>query len=537
MPGPAPTGYSGQRRLIEALLDPGLYPHAVKAVQLVETHISWVLLAGRYAYKIKKALNLGFLDFTQLQSRRFYCEEEIRLNRRLAPQLYLDVIAITGSSRQPRLGINGDAPAIEYAVRMRRFAAARQMDHQLARGLVLPYHMDRLAVVMAQFHAGLPPAAPDSAYGEPAKIYLPAAQNFAQLATLLEKTDGAWLSRLQAACELEYAACVSWFEQRRQQGKVRECHGDLHLGNIVLLKDQPTPFDGIEFDPELRWIDVMNEIAFLVMDLSQRNRADLAFRFLNGYLETSGDYAGMRVLRFYLAYRATVRAKICAIRARQPELPQQRAQAELAACRGYLRLAEDSLKNRRPALILMHGLPGCGKTTVAQVALERLQAIRIRSDVERKRLFGLTPLQASYSGVGSGIYDADATQRTYDKLHELARALLEAGYTVIVDASFNRRSDRARFQQLANTMALPFVILNVSASPATLRRRIQQRVLQGSDASEADLAVYQALQAAHEPLQREEQTAVADVENDSESAELGGNMPVWRKLDTLLASA
>ncbi len=534
MPERASTGYADQRRLIEALLDPDLYPHAVKTVRLVETHVSWVLLAGRYAYKIKKALNLGFLDFTRLQSRRFYCEEEIRLNRRLAPQLYLGVVSIGGSPQQPEWGAD---PAIEYAVRMRRFAAAKQLDRQLQRGLLLPCHMDGLAALMARFHAGLPPAMADSAYGTLEAIRLPSEQNFEQLAALLDAHDAALLARLRAASTREYAACTPWFERRRQQGKVRECHGDLHLGNIVLLQDQPTPFDGIEFDPQLRWIDVMNEIAFLVMDLSQRNRADLAFRFLNGYLETSGDYAGVRVLRFYLAYRATVRAKICAIRARQPQLPQRQAQAELAACRGYLARAEDSLQHRRPALILMHGLPGCGKTTVAQVALERLQAIRIRSDVERKRLFGLAPLQSSFSGVGDGIYSTEATRRTYDQLYDLAHGLLEAGYTVIVDASFNRRSDRIRFQQLANEMAVPCIILDVSASPATLRRRIEQRAQQGRDASEADLTVYQALQAVHEPLQREEQATAVEVENNGDEVKLAENMPAWRKLDTLLASA
>ncbi|OIQ80488.1 zeta toxin [mine drainage metagenome] len=518
-----------QRQLVEALCDPARYPHAARRVRLVETHISWVLLAGRYAYKIKKALDLGFLDFTTLARRRFYCEEEIRLNRRLAPQLYLDVVAIGGSPQSPVLG--EDDPAIEYAVRMRRFAASKQMDRQLALALVTPTHIDRLATLIARFHAGLPTAPQDSPFGTPREIQAPARQNFDQLAPLLEPADLALLERLRAAIEGEYAACAPWMERRRREGWVRECHGDLHLGNIVLIRGQPTPFDGIEFNPALRWIDVMSEVAFLVMDLLDRSRPDLAFRFLNGYLELTGDYAGVNLLRFYLAYRAMVRAKISAIFARQRDTRPEPAGRAMAACHGYLALASKCLAPQRPALIITHGLPGSGKTTVAQAALERLQAVRIRSDVERKRLFGLAPLERSRSGVGDGIYSAEGTQRTYARLHQLARDLLTAGFPVIVDAAFLRQAEREQFRQLACEMGLPFVMLNIRSAPAILRQRILQRMTRAKDASEADLQVLQVLQAAQEPLMPEELACTVDFLD----GDMTGNEASWSALKKLTA--
>lgn len=525
--------YPVQLQLVEALCDPGCYSHAVRTVRLIETHISWVLLAGRYAYKIKKAVDLGFLDFTNLAARHFYCEEEIRLNRRLAPKLYLDVVAIGGSPQRPAWG---GSPTIEYAVRMRRFASAKQMDRLLARGLVTPGHIDRLAATLARFHTGQPPAAPDSAFGTLEEILAPAIQNFDQLAHLLDAADTARLMRLRSDSEREYSACAALFKERRQQGWIRECHGDLHLGNIVLIKDEPTPFDGIEFNAGLRWIDVMNEVAFLVMDLLDRNRPDLAIRFLNDYLELTGDYTGVKVLRFYLTYRAMVRAKISAIRAHQQNMQPAQVKDAMTACRSYLALAATCLAQKRPALIITHGLPGCGKTTASQAALERLQAIRIRSDVERKRLYGLAPLQVSRSGIGDGIYSAEATQRTYARLHELARSLLGAGFPVIVDAAFLKHAEREQFRQLASEMAVPFTILNIRASITTLRQRVLQRLDQAKDASEADLTVLETLQAAQEPLRTDELAIAVDIVNEGGLGEIG-TQDSWNVLEALTRPA
>ncbi|MBI2517571.1 MAG: AAA family ATPase [Opitutae bacterium] len=525
-PVPSSPELLRQRQLVEALL--GCFPPRSR---VEETHISWVLLAGNDAYKIKKSVDLGFLDFSTLEARHFYCTEELRLNRRLAPDIYLDVVAIGGSPERP---VIGGEPAIEYAVHMRRFPRAAMMDALLADGQITPLHIDRLAATIARFHAALPPAAADAPFGSPAAIQAAVLENFAQLAPSLAAPDDlALLEQVRQTSALEFAACEQQFRQRKADGCVRECHGDLHLGNIVLLDDTPVPFDGIEFSATLRWIDTVSEIAFTVMDLMQRGQPQFAWRFLNAYLEHTGDYAGIGVLRYYLAYRAMVRAKVAAIRADQKDAAQ--AQHELAACRSYLALAHDCLARRRPALIVTHGLPGCGKSTFAQLALERLGAIRIRSDVERKRLFGLDALADSRSQTGSGIYGEEATRRTYERLHELARGLLAAGFPVIVDAAFLRHAERENFHRLAQTMNAPFAIASVEAGEAVLKERLALRRSRADDASEADAGVLQVLQAAQEPLREEEKGCAMTFVNDGDAGALGMAGESWALLDARLA--
>lgn len=493
------TQFHTHAALIEALGNPAFYPHPVQSVRLIETHISWVLLAGRYAYKIKKPVNFGFLDFSALEQRRFYCEEEIRINRRLAGTLYREIVAIGGSPKRP---VFGETPAFEYAVKMRRFAAGHVLDQVLERGELTVDHIDLLAETVADFHAALPPAAGDSDYGCPETVVAPVRENFHHLSTLLPGGDLPALLELRQACEAEFERCRPLLEQRRHQGMIREGHGDLHLGNIVLLRGRPTPFDAIEFNPALRWIDVISDVAFLLMDLLHRERGDLAYRFVDRYLQTGGDYAGLGVLRFYLGYRAMVRAKVCALRAGQGDT------AALDQCRSYMRQTERILaESPRPALIITHGLPGCGKTTLSQILVENLGAVRIRSDVERKRLFGLKAGDSSASSIDGGIYTSQATELTYRRLLDLSRQILRYGLIAIVDAAFLRIDERRQFQGLAVELAVPFAILSIAGDDGELRRRIAQR---RNDASEADIDVYQRLKAAAEPLAADEmQYAVA----------------------------
>ena len=514
-----------QRQVVEALL--GRFPPRSR---IEETHISWVLLAGNDAYKIKKAVDLGFLDFSTLEKRHFYCTEELRLNRRLAPDLYVDVVPIGGSPERP---VPGGEPAIEYAVHMRRFPRAAMMDGLLEDGQITAAHIDRLAATIARFHAALPPAAADSPFGSPAAIEAAVLENFAQLAPLLDTpADLALLEQVRDATLHEFAACEPLFRRRKAEGCVRECHGDLHLGNIVLLDDVPVPFDGIEFSETLRWIDTTSEIAFTVMDLMGRGHPQFAWRFLNAYLEHSGDYEGIGVLRYYLAYRAMVRAKVAAIRAGQEEAAQ--VGNELKACRNYLELAHDCLARRRPALILTHGLPGCGKSTFAQLALERLGAIRIRSDVERKRLFGLATLADSRSQVGGGIYGEEATRRTYERLHELARGLIAAGFPVIVDAAFLRHVERESFRMLAKELNAPFAIAHVEADETALKERLVQRRSRADDASEADDTVLRMLQTAQEPLDDEERSFAVTFVNNGDVDAMRSYDQGWVLLDARL---
>jgi aminoglycoside phosphotransferase family enzyme/predicted kinase len=516
-----------QQQLVNTLCAPGYFPHKPKTE---ETHISWVLLTGQDAYKIKKSVDLGFLDFSTLEKRRFFCTEELRLNRRLAPELYLDVVAIGGNPEEPVLG---KVPAIEYAVHMRRFTQSSLMDRMLARGLVTAGHIDKLASLIADFHSSLPGATKDSPYCATTEIEKEALDNFSQLPHLFsEPEDLAMLKTVREASVQSFSQCEPLFRQRAAAGYLRECHGDLHLGNIVVLDDKPTPFDCIEFSPALRWIDVISETSFTVMDLLRRGQPHFAWRLLNAYLEITGDYSGVGVLRFYLAYRAMVRAKIAAIRASQREA---KIKMELKSCRSYLRLAHSCLTRRRPAVIITQGLPGCGKSTFAQIALERLGAIRIRSDVERKRLFGMTALADSKALLDADIYSEDATLRTYARLNELARGILAAGFTVIVDAAFVLRTEREIFRALAHEHDVPFVIATVQTDSALLAERLALRSSKGNDASEADISVVQKLQVVQEPLQEEELGAAVTFNNNGDIDVLRSADDSWKSLQARLA--
>lgn len=470
-------------------------------VEVVETHISWVLLTGDFAYKIKKSVDFGFLDFSTLDKRRFYCQEELHLNRRLSPQLYLDVVAIAGSADTPAL--NGNGEAIEYAVQMRRFPQAAQLDAMLANGALQPAHIDAIARKIAAFHQNTAIAGADSHYGTPEAIHQPARQNFAQIrARLANAADREKLRCLEAWSEGEFQRLAVIFAERKQHGFIRECHGDLHLANLALFEGEIAPFDCIEFNANLRWVDVISEIAFLAMDLHDKKRPDLAWRLLNAYLEQTGDHKGLALLRYYLAYRALVRAKVACLRC-------EAAIAEGAAlegCRDYLALAESFTRQTRPAIIITHGLSGSGKTTAAGELAMTFGAIHLRSDIERKRLYGLAADARSGSGIDGGLYTAEGHRRTYDKLAELAQAIVAAGYPVIVDAAFLRQAERAAFRQLATDSQILFVILDFQAPTETLRQRIVARGQAGIDASEATLAVLERQLATAEPLTADEKT-------------------------------
>jgi len=467
------------------MLSPDWYDHPVEGCRLVETHISWVILTGLYAYKVKKPLDLGFLDFSTLAKRRHYCEEELRLNRRLAPSIYLAVVAITGTRERPRLG--GDGEPVEYAVKMAQFAQQSQLDEMLAEGRLRPAHLDAFARLVADFHSQAAVAPAESPHGEPEQVWSPVAENFAQIRERIDEREAqVELDAIERWSASAFAALRPGLKQRKAQGFIRECHGDMHLRNLAWINGAPVAFDGIEFNPNLRWIDVISEVAFLVMDLDDRGESALGQRFLNAYLEHTGDYAGLQLLRFYLVYRALVRAKVAAIRLVQPALSAAERALARAEFTRYLKLAAGYTRPCIPRLLLTRGLSGSGKTTVSQPLLEQLPAIRIRSDVERKRLYGMRAEEDGHAAPDAGIYSAEATQATYERLLLLAGEMLQAGYSVIVDATFLKRAQREPFRQLAKRLGVGFVLLDLIAPPELLRQRLSQR--QG-DASDADLAV------------------------------------------------
>ena len=484
-PGPAvPTLVQSLQRLLGATL--------------LETHISWVLLDGSHAWKIKKPVQLPFLDTRELGTRGRLCHEELRLNRRLAPSLYLDVVAIHGTADAP--SFDGSGPPIEYALRMRQFAAGALLSEQLAAGTLQPEHLDRLAQRLAAFHEDAAPAAADTPYGTPATIESEAMR---VLDGLVPHVGATACGGLRDWFVAQLPQLRPLWRGRRAAGRVREGHGDLHLGNAVLLGDEVTAFDCLEFDAALRWIDVFSDIGFLVMDLLAHGRGDLGFRFLDAWLGHSGDHAGIPVLRWYLVYRALVRALVAQIRGAQGDAP---------AGPDYLGLAQRLARGADARLVITHGLSGSGKSFVARQWLQQAQAIGLRSDVERKRLFGLRALDASAGLVPGGIYGAEATRRTYARLRELAAKALAAGWPVIVDAAFLRQAEREAFHRLAEELRVPFTILHCQAPAAVLQQRVAARAARRDDASEADVAVLQAQQTWAEALTPAEQACAISVE-------------------------
>jgi len=488
--------------LIDALLDPARYPGDVRRVELVQTHISWVLLAGDFAYKIKKPVKLSFLDFSTLALRHRYCQDELRLNRRFAPDLYLDVVGIFSTPQDPQW--QGSGAPIEYAVKMHRFEESARLDHVCARGELKAAHLSALADAVVAFHQTAEVAPKGSYFGSGQHILQPALDNFTDLLRLL--SDAGLQTRLRAVrnwTQAQFEQLATLMQARQQAGRVRECHGDLHLANMVLINGRVQLFDCIEFNEGLRWIDVASEIAFVYIDLLEHRQPGLADWLIDEILSRSGDYEAARVLRFYAVYRAMVRAKVATLRQVQTR-GHADGDAEIEA---YLALAEQLLAPAPARLVITHGLSGCGKTVASDALLQtdpHASTLRLRSDVQRKRLFGLAPGATSGSGVGAGIYAADAHQRTYAHLREQAALLLQAGWSVVVDAAFLKRADRDVFRLLAQQMGVSFSILAPQASPEQLRQRIVARSAAGKDASEATLAVLDQQMRTIEPLGSDE---------------------------------
>jgi aminoglycoside phosphotransferase family enzyme len=474
--------------MVADLLQPTAYPGTVQQVELAETHISWVFLAGDYAYKFKKPLDLGFLDFRDPARRLHYCREELRLNARLAPDIYLD---LAGAVRTPEgWRVVPWCEGAEPAVRMRRFPEEARLDRLLAAGRLDAAALEPFARSLAEFQQGLPPAPADGALGTPAAVARPAGANFeamareglpAQTATRLEQLEH-W-TRAQAA------ALAAAFDARLAGGFVREGHGDLHLGNLVMLDGRIVAFDGIEFDPALRWIDLQSEVAFLLMDLESRRRPDLGWRFYNAWLQASGDYEGLAVLRWYLVYRHLVRAKIDGIRRSQAGLGREESRSLAGRQASHIDLAAAHAAPGVPHLLLMYGYSGSGKSRLAHRLAPHLPAVVVRSDLERKRLHGLDPYRSAAAAVGSGLYDAAATTRTYERLEAVARAVLAAGWSIVVDAAFLESERREAFLRLGLDAGARPALLHCEAPAEVLRARVASR---RGDPSDAGTEVLQA---------------------------------------------
>lgn len=485
--------------VIQALLQPALYDHPVQPpFSVLQTHAAYVVLTGEYAYKVKKPVNLGFLDFSTLEKRHFFCHEELRLNSRHTPDVYLAVVPIVAHHGEFRLG-TGAGEIVDYALKMRQFPQSGLLSAVFACGELTLEQMTQLGQRVAAMHALAPTNRAIQAFGSLDAIAQVIADNY--------RSGQAYVGRDQTAQQHAETKAFTdtllrdhpeWFAQRQADGMIRECHGDLHLNNVYYQAGAMHPFDCIEFNPAFRNIDVLYDVAFMLMDLDVRGRRDLAYQFLNSYLEQTADYAGAVLLPLYASMRAYVRAKVQSLLGDDQHLSAaDRAQFHQQAAR-YYRYAWEATRRQSGRIIVMLGLSGSGKSTVGQALAQQRGAIHIRADAVRKHLGGVPLAERG----ADALYTPAMSERTYARLLELAMFLASHGQTVILDAKYDRQRRRQTVLEQAQAAGLPVHFVNCTAPQAMLRQRIEQRQHDVSDATVAILAgqVFEPLSAAEERL-------------------------------------
>ncbi|MBE9117560.1 AAA family ATPase [Lusitaniella coriacea LEGE 07157] len=479
--------------VIEQMQQPEFYPHPVKeTIELIQTHASYVFLTGDYAYKVKKAVDFGFFDYSTIEKRQHFCQEEVRMNQQLAPEIYLEVLPITQSGTQLSLGDNGEP--IEYAIKMRQFPQEMLWSQRFEKGELTLKIMEELGRVVAQFHLNAPTNEYISSFGEIAKIEAAFDENYRQSEPYIGivQTQQQFEETKQFT-EYFFDREKELFAYRRRKGWIRECHGDLHLRNICSWQDKIRLFDRIEFNEEFRFVDVMYDVAFTVMDLEARGRVDLGNAFLNAYIEQTGDWEGLQVLPLYLSRQAYVRAKVASFLLDDSDIPQEEKQQAHQTAANYYRLAWEYTRSRQGKLIVMSGLSGSGKTTVARELARQLGAIHLRSDAVRKHLAGIELQETG----GNEIYTPQMSEKTYNRLLELGKMLVSRGFPTILDAKYDRAPLRKPIIEWCQSQDYPLQILHCTAPIEVLRDRVRQRTGDISDAT-PDLILHQ--QAAAEPL-------------------------------------
>jgi len=509
--------------LIKALQNPTLYDHPTEGFKVLETHISWVILTGPFAYKIKKPVNFGFLDFSSLEKRKHFCEQELHLNRRLAPSLYLDVVTISGSVTHPALdtktGSDENPHIFEYALKMTQFPQEGILSTLQEKQVLTSKHINELSTILASFHQRVEIAPINSTYGMPGSVLAPIEENFKQIQSRLKTLNLECTDTLHSLKEWALSSFQQLrpiIEARKTQGFIRECHGDLHLGNITLFNDALVIFDCIEFNPSLRWVDVISDLAFLIMDLEKRGQNAYANQLCNAYMELTGDYEGIALLKFYKSYRAMVRAKVAVLSIKEEEDTTEAKRSLMKEYQQYINLADkyEAIPNRY--ILLMHGYSGSGKSVVSNTLVEELGAIRIRSDVERKRLYSYMASDRTDSPLNGGIYTEEATQKTYDRIVTLASTLLEGGLPIIVDATHLKKWQRNLLLQEAESHAVPLLIISCCAADEVLKERIEKRSNEKLDASEAGIKTLKNQKQTAEALSNSELSYTLHVHTDQE---------------------
>ncbi len=491
---------------IDTLLSQATWPHKIAKLELLETHISWVVLTGEFAYKIKKPINFGFVNYETLDKRKHFCDLEIELNRRFAPDLYLGVVPIFQQGHCIQVGeiAEGEGeeipanPPLEYAVKMRQFRQKDILTCHLREADLSPKMVDNFAEDIADFHKQAECALPTMNCVQPPCIAREALDNFVILEEFFaDDIRLASIQKLKVWTVEQIESLMPVFEARLRQGKIKRGHGDLHLKNIICLPDRLQAFDGIEFNEQLQFVDILSEIAFPVMDLMARGRGDLSWRLLNAYWESCGDYTGAQVLRFYLVYRALVRAKVTTLTPANSSEDERLKHAKgdpihdkkTGTWDKYLETATFFAFDLSPKITITHGFSGSGKSTLAMQRIEKEGGIRIRSDVERHRMAAEFHVPNEYTPA--------MTDWVYAYLNQQTRNLVLAGLSVYIDATFLKHGQRLPFQELAQDLNVEYEILDCDAEYSELCERIRQRT---NDPSDATLEVLNNQMKSHEPL-------------------------------------
>lgn len=514
-------------KTVAQLLNPQVFNHPTKDFKILETHISWVILTGDFAYKIKKSVTFEFVDFSSLEKRLYYCHEELRLNQILCPNLYINVCPIVKKDNHFYINCNHDNDnsdddnyiVIDYAIKMKQFDQNTLLNHSLqnnVKDINEQYDlMDDLAQQLAKFHSLTDLAPKERSFGDLASILEPLQANFETIASI-KPTDSS-LRALKSHSIQEFEKLKSTFLERKENNFIRDCHGDLHLGNLFLdksISNHINIFDRIEFNLNFRFIDVINDIAFLIMDLKSINKDRLAFRFLNTYLELTGDYQGLALLNFYIIYRAMIRAKVALLsqpKKSQDVLNNEKNNTFIINIQTGLN-AMNLQKNNKPILIIMHGLSGSGKTYLAKKLAPEISAIIIRSDIERKRLYLKFTQENDRGNKIPELYSDQISALTFDKLYELAESIIRNGYSVIVDATFLKVEHRSPFIELAKKLDVHLKILQCESPLEMIHQRVTERFKQNQDASDADSRIVELQRLDYEELTENEQKICISVD-------------------------
>jgi len=480
---------------VTSLMRPGAYPpEAAGPVTLLQTHISYILLTPRFAYKIKKPVNFGFLDFTTLEKRRRICDEEVRLNRRLAPDVYLGVVKITQDAGE--FFMEGEGEAIEYAVKMRRLPEDRMLDRRLAAGEVTEADIVSIARAIAAFHAGADTGDHISGFGSPEVVGRNASENFSQTGRFVGKTISAPLyERIKAYSDGFMKENEGLFIERVEKGFIRDCHGDIHSEHIATGHGEHGVeiIDCIEFNERFRFSDIASDAAFLSMDLDFRGRHDLARVFDDAYIKASGDAVAERLFDFYRCYRAYVRGKVESFKSTEAEVKEEeRVAAEISARIHFHLSGLYAAGGYRPMMVVVRGLSGTGKSTVAAALAKETGFAVLSSDRVRKELAGMEPEAGAGMGYGEGIYTPAFTERTYAELLRRGGALLSSGRPIILDATFSKVAYIEKAAEAAEGAGAMFRLVECFCADRVARERLEKRRVPGAppQVSDADLEIY-----------------------------------------------